>query len=218
MAISSNDIIGKAQTVLQDIAGTRWTTTELLSWLNDGQREVCLLKPSVSATNQSVTLVAGTKQNIPATGLQVLRIVRNLTSTGAGGKVVRVISRDVLDTRKPLWHTATATTLADHYTFDELDPRTFYVYPPNTGNGYIEVVFSVQPTQVAANGNITIPDIHANNLLDYILYRAYAKEADNAGNGARSAQHYKAMQMSLGIKIQLDSVTSPNTRTVPTQG
>jgi hypothetical protein len=214
MAISSNDIIGKAQTVLQDSSATRWTVAELLSWLNDGQREVCLLKPSVSATNQSITMVAGTKQSIPTAGLQVLRIVRNLTSAGAGGKVVRVISRDVLDTRKPLWHSATATLVADHYTFDELDPRTFYVYPPNTGDGYIEAVYSVQPAMVATNGDITIPDIHANNLLDYILYRAYAKETDHAGNEQRSNQHYKAMAASLGIKIQLDSVTSPNTRTV----
>tara|TARA_B100000780_G_C21102075_1_gene444799 strand:- start:1333 stop:1986 length:654 start_codon:yes stop_codon:yes gene_type:complete len=217
MAISSNDIISKAQTVLQDVAAARWTTTELLSWLNDGQREICLLKPSVSATNQSVTLVAGTKQSIPAVGLQVLRIVRNLTGAGVGGKVVSVISRDVLDMRQPMWHTAAATAVADHYVFDELDPRTFYVYPPNDGNGYLETVYAVEPAQVSVGGTITIPDIHSNNLLDYILYRAYSKETDSL-NEQRSAQHYKAMQMSLGIKIQLDAVTSPNTRTVAQQG
>jgi len=214
MAISSNDIIGKAQTVLQDTSATRWSTTELLSWLNDGQREICLLKPSVSATNQSVALVAGTKQDIPAGGLQVLRIVRNLTSTGVGGKVVRVIGRDVLDTRQPMWHAATQTVVADHYTFDELDPRTFYVYPPNDGTGHIETVYAVEPAQVAAGGTITIPDIHSNNLLDYILYRAYAKETDHAGNEQRSSQHYRAMTSALGVNIQLDSVTSPNMRTV----
>jgi|TARA_R110000744_G_scaffold137597_1_gene248162 hypothetical protein len=214
MAISSNDIIGKAQIILQDESAVRWTTTELLSWLNDGQREVCLLKPSVSATNQSVTMVAGTKQSIPAGGLQVLRVVRNLSSAGAGGKVVRVIDRDVLDTRKPLWHSEYAAAIVDHYTFDELDPRTFYVYPPNDGNGFIEAVYAVEPTQVASGGNISIPDIHANNLLDYILYRAYAKETDQAGNQQRSSQHYKALANSLGIKIQLDSVASPNMRTV----
>ena len=170
MAISSNDIIGKAQTVLQDNSATRWPTTELLSSLNDGQREICLLKPSVSATNQSVALVAGTKQTIPAVGLQVLRIVRNLTSAGLGGKVVRIISRDVLDT--------------------------------------------VEPAQVTSGGTITIPDIHSNNLLDYILYRAYAKETDHAGSEQRSSQHYQAMISSLGVKIQLDAVTSPNMRTV----
>lgn len=214
MAIAANDIISKAQIVLQDVAGGRWSSAELLGWLNDGQREICLLKPSVSATNQSIAMVAGTKQAIPATGLQVLRIVRNLSSAGAGGKVIRVISRDVLDVRQPLWHSVTGTTVADHYTFDELDPRTFYVYPPNDGNGHVEVVYAVEPTQVASGGNISIPDIHTNNLLDYILYRAYAKEADHAGNEQRSHQHYKAMVSSLGIKIQLDSVTSPNTRTV----
>lgn len=213
MAISSNTIIGKAQTILQDESAVRWTTTELLSWLNDGQREVCLLKPSVSATNQSVTMVEGTKQSIPVGGLQVLRLVRNLSSAGAGGKVVQVIARDVLDTRKPLWHSETATAVVDHYTFDELDPRTFYVYPPNNGTGFIEVVYAVEPSQILVGEDISIPDIHANNLLDYILYRAYGKETDQAGSQQRSAQHYQALAASLGIKIQLDSVASPNMRT-----
>mgnify|MGYP003685327521 FL=1 len=58
MAILSNDIISRAQTVLQDTSAARWTAAELLLWLNDGQREICLLKPSVSATNQSVTLLS----------------------------------------------------------------------------------------------------------------------------------------------------------------
>ena len=215
MAILSNDIISRAQTVLQDTSAARWTAAELLLWLNDGQREICLLKPSVSATNQSVTLVAGTKQSIPATGLQVLRIIRNLTSAGVGGKVVRVIGRDVLDTSSPMWHTGTQTAVVDHYVFDELDPKTFYVYPPNNGSGFVETVFAVEPAQVTTGGAISIPDIHSNNLLDYILYRAYAKESDHAGSVELSKQHYQAMASSLGVKIQLDSVTSPNMRKVP---
>jgi len=214
MAILSNDIISKAQTVLQDIPATRWSTTELLSWLNDGQREICLLKPSVSAVNQSVSLVLGTRQSIPAVGLQILRIVRNLTSEGLGSKVVQVIDRDVLDTRQPMWHAAKPTTVADHYVFDELDPRTFYVYPPNDGTGNIETVYAVEPTQVVEGGAISIPDIHSNNLLDYILYRAYAKESDHPGNEQRSSQHYQTMASSLGVKIQIDAVNSPNMRTV----
>lgn len=214
MAIASDEVIGKAQAVLQDTTGTRWGSLELLGWLNDGQREICMLKPAISATNKRTTLVSGTKQEIPDEGMQVLRIIRNLSSTGAGGKAVRVISRDVLDTSQPMWHSSKPQAIADHYIFDDLDPRTFYVYPPNDGSGYVEVVYAVEPTKIEQGDDISIPAIHSNNLLDYILYRAYAKESDDAGNAQRSNQHYQAMVSSLGVKVQVDAVTSPNMRTV----
>lgn len=41
-------IIDKASVILSDITATRWTTAELLGWLNDGQRELVTLAPQVN--------------------------------------------------------------------------------------------------------------------------------------------------------------------------
>ena len=69
MAVTVQSVVDRVQTVLQDTTGVRWKVTEeLVLWVNDAQREVALLKPDASATNATVTLTAGTKQDIPSGG------------------------------------------------------------------------------------------------------------------------------------------------------
>jgi hypothetical protein len=217
MTISVNSIISRAQILIQDTTGVRWPTTELLDWVNDGQREVCLFKPSVGAKNESLALVSGTKQAIPSSGLGLLRIVRNMTSAGAGARAVRIIDREVLDTQLPDWHSETPVANVKHYMFDDLDPTNYYVYPPNNSNGHLEVIYAATPLVVAAGGNISIPDVYANGLLDYVLFRAYGKDSDHAGNAERSGYHYQLFTTSLGMKTQADSFSSPNLQDATTQ-
>jgi hypothetical protein len=59
-----------------------------------------------------------------------------------------------------------------------------------------------------------LDDIYANCLLDYILYRAYQKDSEYAGNAQRSMMHYQGFSNALGIKTQADSATTP----IPTTG
>jgi len=217
MAVTVTNIINRAQVLIQDTTGVRWPTSELLDWINDGQREVCLFKPSVGAKNETLTLVSGTKQSIPTSGLGLLRVVRNMTSGGDGARAVRIINREVLDTQLPDWHSTTSTADVKHYMFDDLDPTTYYVYPPNNGSGYLEVIYAATPAAVSSGDDISIPDVYANSLLDYVLFRAYGKDSDHAGNAQRSVQHYQLFTTSLGMKTQTDGVTSPNTQTVATE-
>jgi len=217
MTVPVDSIINRAQVLIQDTTGVRWPTAELLDWINDGQREVCLFKPSVGAKNETLTLSSGTKQSIPASGLGLLRIVRNMSASGGGARAVRIIDREVLDTQLPDWHSETATANVKHYMFDDLDPTNYYVYPPNTGGGYLEVIYAATPTPVTSGGDISIPDVYANGLLDYVLFRAYGKDSDHAGNAQRSGQHYQLFTTSLGMKTQADGFSSPNVQTEATQ-
>ena len=57
---------------------------------------------------------------------------------------------------------------------------------------------------------ITLDDIYANALLDYMLYRSYLKDADFSGNVNRSTIHKNAFMQSLGLKAQSDVETDPN--------
>ena len=57
-----------------------------------------------------------------------------------GGRAIRLVSWDILDTQNPDWHDPTVTgdathgTTPKHYLFDENDPLNFYVYPGVAGN------------------------------------------------------------------------------------
>ncbi|KII34852.1 hypothetical protein NL64_06200 [Pseudomonas fluorescens] len=229
MTILASDIITRAQTIVQDTTGVRWPFSEMLQWLNDGQREVAIYKPSATAVNVALTLTQGTLQSIGAGGLALLRVMRNLktpvTTPRVGTRAARVVDREVLDSQHPSWHDPSVFTYAKevkHFCFDDVDPTNFYVFPGNDGTGAIEAVISRAPADVVAVGDpnvltsyrqaISIPDIYSNVLLDYVLFRAYSKDADFAGNGERSSAHYTLFAGSLAAKAQNEAVVNPNVR------
>lgn len=213
--ILASAIITKASTVLQDTSNVRWPTSELLGWLNDGQREVVLIKPSANVTNSSVQLTAGaTKQTIPTAGIMFLDVTRNMGADGtSAGNAVRVVSREVLDAQLPTWHSA-ANTLGyiQHYTFDPRDPKTFYVYPKAPATAwYVDLIYSSPPTDCATlSSAISVDDIYSNALLSYVLYRAYSKDSEYAQNKELAVANYQAFAMSLGVKAQVEQGNNPN--------
>lgn len=219
MAVTVQSVIDRAQTVLQDTTGVRWPVVgELVLWINDAQREIALLKPDASATNSTITLATGTKQDIPSGGNRLLKVVRNMSaaSGGTGKRSVRLVDREVLDAQSPDWHDPTVTgdaahaAIVKHYVYDEANPRNFYVYPGVSGSAYLEIIYSSNPTAVAQNDPLSIPDIFANAVMNYVLYMAYMKDAEYAGNAQRASSHYQLFTASVTGKAQIDAITNPN--------
>ena len=122
----------------------------------------------------------------------------------------------MLDAQTPDWHDPTVsgdaahTTVVKHYIYDESNPRNFYVYPGVAGNAYLEIVYSSNPVTVAQNANLSIPDIFANAVMNYVLYMAYMKDAEYAGNAQRASSHFQIFTSSVTGKGQIDAITNPN--------
>lgn len=243
-SILATSILTRAGTILQDTTNVRWPLKELCKWLDDGQREIVVIKPEASVTNAAWKLVAGTKQRIPdgssaypdqvtsaalPNGIQLLDLVRNMgtTTTPTPGRVVRLVDRRILDAQSPLWHQAVASAVVIHYSFDEFDPKHFYVYPPQptVNMGYIEGVYSCAPVDITkvggagqdaedpkADATINLDDIYSNALLDYVLYRAYSKDANYASNEQRAMGHYNAFLGALGKKESGEQLSDVNLR------
>ncbi|MES2320008.1 MAG: DUF6682 family protein [Pseudomonadota bacterium] len=211
--ITTASIIASAATLLQDETNIRWPQAELLKWLNDGQREIVSYKPNTSVRNVAVQLVAGTKQTLPADGISLIDIVRNMGSNGATpGRSVRIVMREILDAQIPDWHTATAAAAAKHYIYSLLDQKTFYVYPPqpSSAQGYVELVYSAAPTDALLSGAITVDDIYQTVLLDYILFRAYGKDIEYAADVARSQSYQQSYLATLTGKAKGEAAINPN--------
>ena len=188
-------IIDKASVLLGDVAATRWTTAELLGWLNDGQREAALLAPTVNVKNIALQLVSGVKQALPSDGMVLLDIPHNLGSTGTTmGTVINHVPKEIMLKRIPGWTTTMASGIVKHYIYSATDPLIFYVYPPQpSATKYVECVYSAIPVLIAnatAGTKITINDAYQNALLDYLLYRAFSKDSDSANQAGRSTGHY----------------------------
>lgn len=226
MTIAAQSLVRRVVETLQDNTSVRWPVSELVRYLNDGQREIVLYRPDAMVTNATVTLAAGSKQALPSNGSKLIEVVRN--NSASSKRAVRLVNREILDAQAPNWHNITGTAEVLHFMYDPRDPKVFYVYPPALDTAAVDLVYSALPTDItepadgstytAVTGNISVPDIYGNVLQDYMLYRAYSKDSEYAGNAARATAHYQAFANALGIEMtatvnfQPTTVSNPNRR------
>ena len=206
-----SDIVTRASTILQDTTNVRWPTDELVKWVNDAQLEIVKLVPDAYTKSESVQLVPGTKQSLPASGIRLIEVVRNMGGAGSTpGRAVRKVPRMVLDTQHPDWHSE-SDAVVKHYIFDTRDPKRFYVYPgqPSPAN-YVELVYSAAPPAVAISDVISIDDVYANSILHCVLYFAYLKDADYAANDQRAANAWQVFLNTLQGKTAADETIEPS--------
>ena len=217
--VAASEIISKAAEQLHDVDHVRWTAEELLYWLNEGQRAIVILRPEAKTVNGPVQLVAGTKQMIPAKGVRLHKVTRNMGSDGTTpGKAIILIDVSVLDMYNPDWHNDTANAEVQNYVFDGNDPLTYYVTPPQPSDnpGYAEIAYTASTDDLAAVDDlIDILDIFQSALLDYIVFRANTKDSDYAGKDRVAAAQYGLFLSSLGLKGKADQTISPNRNTPP---
>lgn len=214
-------IIDKASLLLADVSQSFWLVSELLGWLNDGQRDIATTIPQANVKNSALQLVAGVKQSLPSDGILLMDIPYNSGSAGTTvGTLINHVPKEIMLKRIPGWTTTMASATVKHYIYSTLDPLVFYVYPPQpTLAKYVECVYSALPTLIA-NANvgtkITIPDYFQTELLDYVLYRAFSKDFDNSTQLARGQEHYQLFINALTAKANADTALS-NTTKAPTQ-
>lgn len=218
MPIPAQSVIRRCVETLQDNTSIRWPVSELVRYLNDAQREVILYRPDAAVTNASVPLVTGSRQNLPVGGTKLVEVVRNSAGTK---RAVRMVNREILDAQLPGWHAQTGVTEILHYMYDPREPRVFYVYPPAAATGAaVDLSYASMPADIAepsegalytsVTGNLGVPDIYANAVQDYVMYRAYTKDSEYAGNAARAQAHYGAFANALGVEVKATVAVAPN--------
>jgi hypothetical protein len=212
------DVISRVEAILQD-TNIRWPRLELQKWLNESYLSIVLLRPDANAVCATFTCAAGTKQEITASSggfpsaLRLLDITRNVLST-SDKKVVRVVARSVLDDQRPTWHAEAQSTNIQHYTYDPRHPKQFYVYPPATNTAQLEMIYADAPGSHAlaesaldpAGGNTEV----ISPITDWILYRAYSKDAEYGANEQRAAASFQTFNAAIGTKTQVDAAVTPN--------
>ena len=221
------DIIERVEHVLQDTS-IRWPRTELQSWINESYLAITLLRPDANAKTGTFTCAAGSRQVLTvqfSSGLQLLDVTRNLANASTK-RAVRLVSRAVLDDQRPAWHSETGTVNIQHYMYDPRQPKEFFVYPPATTAAQVEVVYADAPSAhaltesqldpAAGSPNTTVvnlDDIYMSPMIDWVLYRAYSKDAEYGANEQRAQAAYGAFNAAIGAKSQTDSAVSPKIAT-----
>ena len=214
-------LVSKAQTLLQDVTSVRWPVLELQGWLNDAYREVVNLRPDSNTQTGTYSCTSGPRQVLTAqfpNALRLIEAIRNVAVT-SDKRAIRLIDRRVLDEQRRTWYAETPSVTLQHYMFDPRVPKEFLVYPPASDLAQLEVAYSSVPTAHALTEAqltnpataevIRIDDSFANALIDYVMYRAYSKDAEYAANANRAVAHFQAFQNALGVKGQTEAASQP---------
>lgn len=215
MATTLQQIMDRFSFATQDASFTRWTAAERISWINEGYKQIVVLQPQATAETVLAPLEPGFRQRLDGdpinqdSAYQLLGVVAN-----ANGAAIQKHSRSALDGILPDWRRMARSRTIELFFYDDKHPREFQVYPPAAVGTQVFIEVNRMPAQHAPDAAFSdllhIPDPFTTALLDYTLYRAYLKDADEQANAMRATGYFNAFLQGLGGKVQAETVTSPN--------
>lgn len=206
----ASDVISRARNLLNDTdsANYRWTTSELISAINDAQLVIATHRPDASSTVGDVTLVEGAAQTL--SGTRLLDVVGNVSSAGVVGRAVTLIDGALLDAYEPSWRSGVKKTSVKHYIYDPRNPLVYEVYPPVVADTKLRIKYSVVPAAVTQeSGALALADAYREAVFLYVMFKAYSKDAEFSGNVTLAAQYLGLFNSLLGIKTTKDNSFSP---------
>lgn len=202
--MKASAVLASVDDLLNDLAGVRWTPAARLRWLNEGQLAIVSVRPDAKAKTSAITLVAGDMQVLPAEGIRLLDIIRNVNGRG-----VTLISREIMNDLNSAWYGASGKSVIKHYAFDPRAPREFQVVPPSVAGVALLARYSVVPVDCStADADIDLDATFAPALVNWICYRAYLRDAEAASQEA-AATYLNAFTLLLTGKSASDKSKAP---------
>lgn len=175
MTTAASVILDLACTTLLNPAPYRaWPRAELLSYLNLVQSAIVQVKADAFTKITDHTLAAGVDQTLPADGLSVVNIYRNVASKRA----CKQVGLDMLNSSNPTWAAETQNVNVREWVADQRTPTRFMVSPPNTGLGAVVLVYGAVPADLTAEADlISVADSYKMALWAGVVSLAYAKSS-----------------------------------------
>jgi len=220
------DIVKRAEDTLQSV-NVRYPRLELQNWINDAYRQIVAMKPSANALFANATLAAGVRQNLHDAGsinlpsaIALLDVKRNVAATSDLG-AIKPISGKTLDSLLPEWRSTTASVNIKYWMPDARTETYFDVYPsaptaaagpPVVAAAVVEILYSavpsqhalavgkLDPTDVANTDVISMDDIYANPIYEFVMFRALSKETDSPDQSRLAAMHFSAFTALMGAE------------------
>lgn len=200
------DIIDRARALLQDPQKIRWTDSELIYWVSEGQQMIASLRPDSTAKVRDLTMPANQHRVNLADGHRRLLDVLGTSD----GYTVTKVDVSVLDRHASNWRKETATR-PFHYLYEERDPEVVQVYPAPRTDTVLRVLVSITPNStLLTTDELSIDDSYVSTLVDLVMSRALEKESAAASVQKGQAYRQSAMARLQGVTGS-DAANSPAT-------
>lgn len=191
----------------------------------------------VPGTRQSIRLIPAARilpgdgsAAIDVQGAVLTEIIRNMGADGdTPGAAIRLVPRRDLDAVNPSWHSQPGDGTVEQYVFDPRFPTDFYVQPgiPDATAAWIEIGMQAIPAEIPNTGTpgaelyayagnstatLSLDDQYADDLVAYVMARAWLKSPERAANGAGYLQQFLS---SINAQAKAMTGTNPNLRVLP---
>ncbi|MGE8688624.1 MAG: DUF6682 family protein [Achromobacter sp.] len=207
-----SEVLDRARIILQDADADYWEESELPMWLSDGRLETYRMRPDLFEVSEDFVCVEGARQQLPNGARVLFDVPRNVSATRQ--RAITVADAGALGRVRPNWRSQAKAQEIRHFLYDERSPGQFEVYPPARDGVVIELSYAKRPAAVSqSDGEVELEQEgeYAAALVDYVLYRAFLKEADTVpAFHQRAAQHLAACHSTLTGDVTAKAVTSPN--------
>lgn len=197
------DLLTGIAAQLYDTDYVDWTEAELVFWLRECLRAMAEIRSDLFTVFREIELSPGAEQAKPEDVTRLTRIFGVREDGDDRFRAVSVFDAGAMGAIEPNWMSAPPGP-ARQYAFGA-DRDVFWVYPPQMdppGVAQAECVVLPEVPEPDSPGFadylLPIDARYQRALVDYVLYRAYSKDADVAARDGRAAAHHQAFTAALG--------------------
>lgn len=190
----------------------RWGIPTLLEYMKEALKEIATYRPEAFATTEEVSLVAGSMQKLSNNGL-----LEALTANTDGSPIVKTDSKLMKAfgayatcAVSPRFKNGKPVYYVKSYAVDENDASIFYVSPPVPAGLNVKVQATYnkgasEPTLADWDKPLFIADKFYNNLIDYMMARAYQRDTESIVSQQQAQRLFQLFYQSMGAKYKIDS-------------
>jgi hypothetical protein len=193
---------------------------DFVDYINRAAKVVVNADASASVVTDTIPLVAGNVQKIPATGSRILNLLHNdLDKTFSvrvsgrqykGKHAVKNMPLATLQSQIPDWAGGEEVPIVSIICFNDDDPTSFINYPANDGTGLVKATYAITPVDLVVIGDdMAIPDRYFNIMVNITISMALARDSENRELMARSQAFMQTALGELGAKEAKDTEETP---------
>lgn len=210
-----------------DAKSVHWSENEILEYATDGVRQIIFHSPEANTATQTLTLKPGSRQELDDGDYDLYKIEATLDAYGNPvGQPLRTDTQaasiastwfDKLGCTQTTLGSANTPYVVTSFQFDDNDTAVFYVYPPVPPGVTVRVLAKLgrMPAPITLDSTLPLDDRYHNAILEWVWYRAFAKDQESATHTTQSAVHWAHFFDLIGIRPPSTPRQSSNSTPTP---
>jgi hypothetical protein len=190
----------------QDEDKVAWSDDQLIQYLRDAVRQVCIVRPDASVERENVLLAAGeTRHAFPAGFSRLLAVLANMGADGTTrGSAIRKADFSTMEAVRPQWYLDEAAEVGNYF-WEPWMGEAFYVHPAPESALYIEAEFATVPDIASLAADFPLDDRYAQAAKAWAMHLLFLKELDDPSSAGKAKFYYDQFNALIGGKTQADA-------------